>query len=136
MDLTCPQCGTTLSFDQPYRYHAGFANQGFLYDDAGTMTLIWSSFDPAWEHLAGQRHPWTLSAADWAEIEPRLAPAPSGGRWRSNNPARCRSCHAGLSKPMVAGEIYSLVYPESVNLDAGPSARHFASVVVLRDAAT
>jgi len=40
-------CGFDNSFDQPYPFHAGFSNAGFLYNEAGNLTLVWSSFDPA-----------------------------------------------------------------------------------------
>jgi len=38
-------CGYENGFVQPYPYHAGFGNQGFLYNDAGNMTLVWSIYD-------------------------------------------------------------------------------------------
>jgi hypothetical protein len=53
MNVTCPSCSHVMTFDQPNRFHAGFANQGFLYSDSGRLTLVWSSFDPAWEAPCG-----------------------------------------------------------------------------------
>jgi len=30
VELRCPTCGHANNFDQPYAYHAGFSDQGFL----------------------------------------------------------------------------------------------------------
>ena len=49
--MPCRYCGKENLFDQPYYYHAGFADQGFLYNDAGTLTLVWSVSDPALQRL-------------------------------------------------------------------------------------
>jgi hypothetical protein len=125
MDVTCKACGHVNAFAQPYPYHAGHANQGFLYNDDGNRTLVWSSFDPAWEALAGRLHPWTLGPESWARIEAVLAPAPGGGRWRAVNPPRCAGCSQPLGAPIGSGGISYLEYPGSVVLDDGPAARSF-----------
>ena len=107
-------------FEQPYAYHAGFGNQGFLYNDAGTLTLVWSSFDPAFEEVVGKQHPWGLTAEFQRRLEARLSPAPAGGRWRFSNPARCAHCGAEISPPMLKS-IYYLLYKDSLVVDAPDS---------------
>ena len=89
--VTCPECGFDNVFQQPYPYHAGLANQGFLYNEAGNCTLTWSSFDPDYVAIAGQKHPWALNEPERHELENRLSPAPDGTRWLFRNPARCWS---------------------------------------------
>ena len=128
MDIACKACGVVTTFEQPYAYHAGFANQGFLYNEAGTLTLVWSSFDPAYEQIVGNRHPWDLTEEQRKNVEHQLAPAPSGGRWLFANPARCPSCAAQISEP-IAETIYYLVYPGSVVLDEGPEQRSFSAAL-------
>jgi hypothetical protein len=76
-------------FDQPSLYHAGFSDQGFLYNDVGNLSLTWSCYDPAYAALVGGKSPWALTLAEKQKVEEALLPAPKGGRWRFSNPARC-----------------------------------------------
>lgn len=41
--IDCSSCGHKNDFEQPSPFHAGFGNQGFLYNDAGNLTLACSS---------------------------------------------------------------------------------------------
>src|SRR5688500_5100206 len=116
MVVSCSSCGHVNIFEQFYPFHAGHANQGFLYNDAGNCTLVWSSFDPAFEALVGRMHPWSLGPESWARIEARLKPAPFGGRWRAANPPRCLQCSTPLESPIGEGAIHYVVYPGSVLL--------------------
>ena len=127
--VPCGACGHDNVFDQPYPYHAGFGNQGFLYNDAGNCTLVWGSYDPAYVALLGQRNPWSLDAGEWARLEAALLPAPDGTSWRASNPARCVKCGGVIRRSMANDEISFLVYPNSVDLDEQPSGRGFASVL-------
>ena len=129
MDVYCSACGQTTHFDQPHSYHAGFANQGFLYNDAGNLTLVWSSFDKAWESIAGAVHPWMVNAATWARLESALHPAPHGGRWRAANPPRCSRCRSPIGQSIADGEIHYLIYPGGLLVDDGPNARTLSSVL-------
>jgi hypothetical protein len=122
LKVKCKHCGRDNDFDQPYAYHAGFGNQGFLYDDAGTLTLTWSSFDPAYEAVVGQKHPWALTQSDRDKLESRFGDAPSGGRWRFGNPARCVYCGGQISDSILQ-TIYFLVYPGSIETQDGPKMR-------------
>jgi uncharacterized protein len=99
--VTCPHCGHGNVFAQPYPYHAGYGNQGFLYSEAGDCTLTWSSFDREYAAVVGAKQPWALTDADREALEARLAPAPDGTRWLFSNPARCKQCHAPISGPMT-----------------------------------
>jgi hypothetical protein len=128
MDVPCKSCGAVQHFEQPYAYHAGFGNQGFLYNKQGNLTLVWSSFDPAYERIVGGHHPWALSKEQRVKIEGSLAPAPSGGNWLFKNPACCTSCHSPISGP-ITETIYYLSYQGSLVLDAGPNRRSFSEVL-------
>jgi len=127
--VRCKHCDSVNTFDQSNPYHAGFANQGFLYNQSGSCTLVWSSFDPSYEALVGQVHPWTLGPPGWAKIEAALLPSPDGTPWRSSNPPRCASCHAPIGRSIGEGEIYYFEYDGSVLLDKSPGAREFASAL-------
>ena len=120
--INCASCRHENDFEQPYPFHAGFGNQGFLYNDAGNLTLVWSSFDPAYEAIVGRLHPWTLTTEQQALLESTLREAPSGGRWRFANPARCLKCANPISGP-ITETIYYLQYPGSVDTDSNPGER-------------
>jgi hypothetical protein len=114
--VTCTSCGHKNEFDQPYPFHAGFSNQGFLYNDEGNLTLVWSSFDPAYQGMMGKKHPWTLTTKERVLFEHALRPAPYGGSWRFINPARCMEC-AGTIGGSITSTIYYHLYPGSIVTD-------------------
>jgi hypothetical protein len=116
--VTCRYCGKDNLFDQPYYFHAGFADQGFLYNDAGTLTLVWSVSDPVLQRLFPADARWTLQAENRRRFERLLRPAPCGGRWRFRNPARCIHCTRPILKPMLRS-VHYLVYPGSLLTDQG-----------------
>lgn len=102
-----------MVFDQPYIYHAGFAEQGFLYNDAGTLTLVWGSLDPLLEKIFPGQTAWALSSRNRLCFEKMLPPAPVGGRWQFRNPARCIHCGKPISRPMLRS-VHYLIYPGSI----------------------
>ena len=114
--VTCSHCGASNVFNQPYVYHAGFGDQGFLYSELGTCTLVWSAFDPDFESLVGKHNPWVLSREKQQIVEDALQPAPDGSRWLFSNPARCLTCGHPISGPMIE-TIYYLEYEHSINVD-------------------
>jgi len=114
--MKCKHCGRQLDFDQPDQIHAGFSDQGFLYNESGTLTLIWSSFDPVFEKVCGKKHPWTLNESEQKKFESILLPAPSGDNWGFNYPLRCLHCHNPISEPMTK-TIYYFAYKGSVNTE-------------------
>lgn len=117
--INCPSCAHKNDFKQPYPFHAGFGNQGFLYNDEGNLTLVWSSFDPAYEAIVGKWHPWTLTTEQQALLEGALREAPSGGRWRFANPARCLKCKSPISDA-ITKTIYYICYSGSIDTDFQP----------------
>jgi hypothetical protein len=129
--VSCPSCGHQNDFEQPYPFHAGFGNQGFLYNDAGNLTLVWSSFDPAYEAIVGKSHPWTLTVEQQALLENALRVAPSGRRWRFANPARCLKCLGQISGS-ITETIYYLRYPNSVDTDSTPGERRLKEFLNVR----
>ena len=112
----CASCCKDTVFDQPYPIHAGFSNQGFLYNDAGDLTFLWDSYDPLMQRLFPGKHPWTFGESEQQAFEQLLKPAPIGGRWRFANPARCPNCREPISPPMLK-HIYYLRYPGSIDAD-------------------
>ena len=111
--LKCASCARANVFDQPYLYHAGFSDQGFLYNDAGNRTLTWSCYDPAYAALVGGKSPWSLTLAEKQKVEEALLPAPKGGRLRFSNLARCLHCGAAISDS-IERCIYYLLYDGSI----------------------
>jgi hypothetical protein len=128
MVVHCRHCGFGNSFDQPYPFHAGFSNQGFLYNEAGDLTLVWSSFDPAYERIVGNKHPWMLDTNDRGRLEAELLPSPRGDRWLFSNPARCGSCGQSIAAPMI-DDIYYVRYAGSVDTDQVSGKGTFCSVL-------
>jgi hypothetical protein len=114
--IVCKKCGWETLFDQPYPYHAGFTDQGFLYNDTGTLTLVWSMLDPVLEQRFPGNNFWTLNWKDRQVFEKMLLAAPDGSRWRFRNPARCTRCSAPIMKPMLHS-VHYVIYPGSVLAD-------------------
>ena len=122
LSIKCKRCAKDILFDQPYAYHAGFADQGFLYNDAGTLTLVWSTLDPVFNEIFPGQTYWALSLSNRWRFEKILLPAPDGGRWRFRNPARCIHCAKPISRPMLHS-IHYLIYPGSIVTDMGKQFR-------------
>jgi hypothetical protein len=118
LSIKCKHCGKDTLFEQPYPYHAGFTDQGFLYNDVGNLTLVWSVLDPTLDKLFPGQPTWTLSLLKRRRFEKILLPAPDGGHWRFRNPARCFHCAKPISKPMLHSTHY-LIYPGSIITDQG-----------------
>ena len=116
--VKCAACNHANIFNQPYPYHAGFSDMGFLYNDAGNLTLTWSCYDPAFGAIVGEKNPWVLTLIEQKKLEDALLPAPSGGRWRFSNSARCLRCNAPISDPIghsaIGHSIRFLLYNGSV----------------------
>ena len=117
LNVRCPQCGHVHAFRQPYPYHAGFGNQGFLYNEDGDLTLVWESYDPAYVRIVGSVHPWALNDEQRKKFENWLPLAPHGGRWLFRNAARCTACKVEWSAP-ITSDIYFVEYDGSVRADA------------------
>jgi hypothetical protein len=111
--VECPSCKLINIFHQPYPYHAGFGNQGFLYNEAGNLTLVWSVYDPAYVAIVGGKNAWVLTAEDQKKFENQLLPAPDGGKWRFCNPPRCRFCSYPIGEP-IGRDIYYYLYDGSI----------------------
>jgi hypothetical protein len=126
--IRCNSCCHGNGFDQPYRIHAGILSEGFLYNECGNLTLVWSSADPAYETIVGKSRPWMLTREQRASLEAVLRPAPHGGRWRFSNPARCTSCGEAISGP-ITETIYCLIYPGSVNTHRVPGEHRFGEMI-------
>jgi hypothetical protein len=116
INVACPNCRHSNQFDQPYPYHAGFGDQVFLYNDAGTHTLVWSAWDPTSDQLFGAADSRNPPADVAHRIEAVLPPAPDGTRWRFENPPRCGKCHEPIGGSLTGGSIYYYLYPGSVQL--------------------
>jgi len=114
--VPCKRCGASNVFNQPYAYHAGFGDQGFLYSGSGKCTLVWSAYDPSFEALVGRLNPWVLSREKQQILENALQLAPDGSRWLFKNPARCLTCGYPISGPM-SETVYYLEYDGSIIVD-------------------
>jgi hypothetical protein len=111
--VECANCREVMSFDQPHRYHAGLGNEGFLYNEAGDMTVVWSTYDEAYIAIVGDKHPWVLDAAERDAIEAVLQPSPKGDRWLFSNPPRCTTCGEPIGKP-IDQDFHYLEYPGAI----------------------
>jgi len=114
--IHCPRCRKDNVFDQPYMYHAGFSDQGFMYNDNGHCTLVWSSYDPVIRQFFPPGRYMSEDSALREHFEQALRPSPDGGRWRFANPPRCLYCSGPIAWTILQ-QIYYLVYPESIITD-------------------
>lgn len=114
--ITCRKCGHINVFDQPYAYHAGFGDQGFLYNDEGNLTLTWSVYDADYVKITGPSNPWAITEEKRKAFEDWLPPAPKGGRWKFENPGRCLKCQSEIIPP-IRKNIYYVLYEGSVVVD-------------------
>jgi hypothetical protein len=128
MKVICRTCSFENVFAQEYAYHAGLSNLGFLYNDNGNLTLVWSSFDPDYESIVGEKHPWALSSRQRAVLEATLKPAPFGGNWSFKNVPRCTNCHKPIGQSII-DTIYYLVFPSSLELDDFTKGNGFKKVL-------
>lgn len=128
--IICSDCEYENNFDQPYPYHAGFGDQGFLYNDAGNLTLIWGSYDKTYSRLFPKTHPWMLNPEQRKKLEDMLLLAPRGGKWRFENVARCLNCGKKIMGSLLNNICY-LRYEGSV--DTEKTDEGFAKVLTVEN---
>ncbi len=128
--LNCLNCGKTTLFDQPYPYHAGFGNQGFLYNETGNSTLVWSSFDSDYGAIVGEKHPWRLTDDEQGRIEETLLPSPDGSPWGFEFPARCSACGSKIADA-IGHSIYYYFFNGGIGLDV-PSDRSMSLAAAMK----
>ena len=114
--IDCPRCRKDNVFDQPYMYHSGFSDQGFMYSDSGHCTLVWSDYDPVIKQFFPPGSRFREDSALRERFEQALRPAPDGGRWRFTNPPRCLYCSGPISGTILQ-HVHYLVYPDSIITD-------------------
>jgi len=111
----CKTCGKQVEGE---RYHAGFSDIGFLYCNKDSTVLIFNAFDPVFEKLAGDIHPWTLVEENNKEkmesIENNLINCPCGGRFYFDNYLICPICGGEFSEQM-AKNIYVFVLGQEID---------------------
>lgn len=89
MELICPCKGHTIVLKQEYQYHAGFNDRGVLYCDACSGTLTFSSYNPSYVSIVGDKHPWMLTKKEKQRVEDHLILCTCGGHYRFDAPPRC-----------------------------------------------
>jgi len=114
--VVCSACRHENEFKQPYPYSAGFGDQGFLYNDDGNLTLTWGIYDKTYMKLYPKEHPTVLGVDAIKKFEDMLLPAPHGGRWRFENPARCLKCGKKISGAIMSHTPY-LLYDGSIETE-------------------
>jgi hypothetical protein len=99
LSIPCPSCGRTVRAE---RFHAGFSDMGYLYAATGATVLTWSTFDPDYRRIVGQKYPWMLSLDEQAAVEAAIRPDIEGGPYRFEN---------APSGPHCAGKLPELGSP-------------------------
>ena len=102
MEISCPGCGRTIILKQPYQYHAGFSDRGFLYCDSCSGLVTFSTYNPFYVRLVGEKHPWSLNQDEKQKVEDHLQPCCGGaGHYRFDAPPRCPYCNCSLSELLI-----------------------------------
>ena len=114
MDLQCPHCKRTLRLAQPYPYHAGFGDQGFLYCESDPTIVTFGAYGHPYRQLVGAVLPWDLDADQRRRVEEALLPCPCGGRFTFRAEPRCPSCGASL-RNALPGDIYYVILGRHVD---------------------
>jgi hypothetical protein len=96
MDICCKTCGVATKIPQPYAFHAGFSNRGFLYNDSRAAIIEFSPYNLKYVAAVGDKHPWALNAEEKSKVEKALKPDPAGGKFRFDAHPRCPACNAEL----------------------------------------
>lgn len=97
MEFICPNCSRKIRIAQKHFYHAGFNDMGFLYCDSYSSVFIFSSFNPEYIKIIGNKHPWMLNSSEKKILEAHIAPCAFGGHFRFDAKPRCPYCNAVLS---------------------------------------
>ena len=113
MTLTCPGCHKVLRLRQPYPYHAGFGEEGFLYCDRDATVLTFSEFDRGFQRIIPNKVPWGLTPEDRSRVEQSLKSCPCGGRFLFKNSAKCPHCGTVLRRG-ITKDIYYIVLGKSL----------------------
>lgn len=92
MDYICPHCKKKITLLSSQPYHSGFANQGYLYCDKCSNTLVFNSFDSKYGSLIKEKHPWTLTDNEQGIVENNLVNCSCGGKFTFSAKPRCPSC--------------------------------------------
>ena len=114
MFLECPSCRRAIEARQPYPYHAGFSDIGFLYCDKNSDVVTWSTYDETFTKLVGDVVPWGLDEGAQRKIEGAVIDCPCGGKFRFENPLRCPFCKA-VVRPR--GTIYFYIIGQRIDGD-------------------
>lgn len=96
MDIICPTCNKVIIIKQKNVGHAGFSNLGFLYCELCTNILEFSSYNPNYVEIVGEKHPWMLSQGDKRKVEAHLKPCPCTGKFRFDLQPKCPYCSGSL----------------------------------------
>lgn len=96
MEIKCSACGKITSIAQEYPYHAGFSSRVFLYCDSCPAILEFSTYDPKFKAVVGDKDPWALNSEEKKRLEDALKPCGKGGRFRFGALPRCPECNEPL----------------------------------------
>jgi hypothetical protein len=116
MKITCPNCGRVINLRQKSLYHAGFSNMGFLYCDTCPSILEFSTFNPNYTRIVGDKHPWMLNEEEKRLLEEHLAPCPRGGHFRFDAYPHCPYCNNSLAS-LIPDNIHFLEIGDVIDGD-------------------
>lgn len=116
MEVTCPHCNKVIELKQKHFYHAGFSNCWFLYCNKCSNTLKFGIYNPTYQLIVGQKHPWTLTNKEKVKLEKYLAPCQCGGHFRFSAPPLCPFCKESL-KSLLPDNIHFIEIGEVIDAD-------------------
>src|SRR4051794_31938673 len=85
-----------------------------MYCDQDSTVVTWSTFDPIYDSIVPNTHPWALSPDEQELVEAAIVDCPHGGRFRFAALPRCPHCGTELPK-LAEVAIYFVVLADRLD---------------------
>ncbi len=112
MNYICSHCKKAIIIKQPFPYHSGFSDQGYLYCNRCPNILVFSIYDEFYTKLCNEKQPWGLMLEEQKFVEDNLYPCPCGCSFKFSAKPRCPHCLKEIPEitPLSGAETRSIYY--------------------------